>query len=336
MTKGFSYFCVAWDVLKSVPVYGSLQIAGVVSSLTARAGAPTAVMSSGMSRSTTDPAPMVARFPIRVPGRTVEPIPRKASHPTITFPANALLGPICAPFPIQQSWSTPALVLMIAPSPIRADALITAPAMMAIPRPSTAVGETTAFGLIALMSSNPISKTWARSFNRKRLSPIAMKAFFVPFSNTARQRSIRAEDWHISQNETLSTQARTSGDLVFPFGLDEFNHDLGMSARSDDDDRLRVHQPMCAIRVFFRRRCPRREIARASAVMIRESRKIALRSGRLTSSADLVRESSTIASGGEGLDSFPDIIRSLLLSPYRMLDGGETVTHAFQQIEEVP
>src|SRR3984893_6970081 len=86
---------------------------------------------------------------------------------------------------MRQSWSTPALVLMIAPSPIWAAALMTAPAMIAIPRPSVAEGDTTAFGLTALMSSKPISDTWARSRRRKRLSPIATKAFFTPFANTA-------------------------------------------------------------------------------------------------------------------------------------------------------
>src|SRR3974390_2293614 len=105
-----------------------------------RAGTPIAVTPSGISRTTTDPAPTIVQLPTRTPGTTHVPTPRKASDPISTFPANTLPGLLVTPPRVWHKWSTAALVLISAPSQIWEYVFLSPPAMIAIPRPRTAEG----------------------------------------------------------------------------------------------------------------------------------------------------------------------------------------------------
>jgi len=152
------------------------------------AGTPHARAPSGISRTTHAPAPISAFSPILIPGMTVAPAPTKASRPIFTLPAILQPTATWAPSAIQQSWSIEAQVLITQKSSIRASALITAPAITAIPQPNLALSETTAAGLIAFTISNPICRTCRPTCTRRRLSPIPTNALRIP-SRRSRGRS---------------------------------------------------------------------------------------------------------------------------------------------------
>src|SRR3954470_11335676 len=144
------------------------------------AGTPTASVPSASGFTTTALAPTVPPAPMRTPGMTLQPIPRKVPRPTITLPARPHWGATWTATPMWQSVSIVARVFTMARSAITDSALTTAPAMIATPFPIRALDEMTACGLIALTRSKPSRRTVSLSRARTALEPTATNAREYP------------------------------------------------------------------------------------------------------------------------------------------------------------
>ena len=88
------------------------------------AGVPTTVTLSGISLTTTAPAPTITLLPILIPCRTTAPAPIKVSSPTYTLPQSTAPGPIWLKAPTSHSCSMIQPVLQMAPVPMVAKGLM--------------------------------------------------------------------------------------------------------------------------------------------------------------------------------------------------------------------
>lgn len=122
----------------------------VVLYFTTLQGLPYAVTPSGMSLTTTLPAPIMQSLPILIPCFTTLPAPIHEPSPTTTPPANVAWGAMCTKSPTTASWPTEEPVFMMQCLPIVAHEFIKAPAITTVPSPILALGEITAEGWIAV------------------------------------------------------------------------------------------------------------------------------------------------------------------------------------------
>src|SRR6266404_2610427 len=136
-----------------------------------RAGTPNATTPSGISRTTTEPAPTIVIVPMLTQGMVDAPIARCESTPRRDAPAITAFGETFAKSPMSTSCSTTADVLTMAPSPIFASAFIAAWAITTVPRPSWAERETDAVGCTTVTNSTPHEMHFSASPLRKKLSP---------------------------------------------------------------------------------------------------------------------------------------------------------------------
>src|SRR4028118_855301 len=81
-----------------------------------------------MSRTTTAPAPITVRAPMRQPESTEAPMPIIASSPIVTPAPTVAPADTCAKSPIAESWSTELFVFRSTPRPIVARGSTRAPA----------------------------------------------------------------------------------------------------------------------------------------------------------------------------------------------------------------
>ena len=193
-----------------------------------RAGAPPTNAKSGTSATTAEPAPITASRPMRMPGRTALPTPTSVRVPTLTEPAIAQPGAICAASPISLSWSTIAPVLTIVSVPTRVSVPTTARIITTTPSPSRALGAITAVGWMILGITKPRARRLSLMRCLTPLSPSVTTAAATPSArswgsiesspNTGTPSTTRAVG-AASRRPTTSKPpiARTASRITFPW-----------------------------------------------------------------------------------------------------------------------